>query len=81
MHGLCGSISTQYAVNLGAVDLAPIPGVAFDVRGGRLDHGAGYYDMLVGALTGARPWSQGTSRFSWWMSLPLSSTTSTWTWS
>lgn len=41
------------------------------MRGGRLGHGAGYYDKLLGALTGARPWSQGPSRSSWWMSFPL----------
>ena len=38
-----------------ALDLALVPGVAFDLRGGRLGFGAGFYDRLLGRLPGEVP--------------------------
>jgi 5-formyltetrahydrofolate cyclo-ligase len=38
-----------------ALDLALVPGVAFDMAGGRLGFGVGFYDRLLGRLPGEVP--------------------------
>lgn len=44
-----GKLFTDYT----AVDIAVIPGVAFDLSGHRLGHGKGYYDKLLPKLSTA----------------------------
>ena len=41
-------------VPLNRLDLVLVPGIAFDIRGGRLGRGQGYYDRLLSAVTGLK---------------------------
>ena len=54
-YGIAEPYPEWPVVSLAAVDLAVVPGVAFDPAGNRLGYGGGYYDRLLPDLRQANP--------------------------
>ena len=54
-HGLREPRATMPPVDPGRVEVALVPGLVFDPRGGRLGRGAGFYDRFLGRLPPGTP--------------------------
>ncbi|HLN63755.1 MAG TPA: 5-formyltetrahydrofolate cyclo-ligase [Symbiobacteriaceae bacterium] len=54
-YGIAEPYPEWPVIPLAAVDLAVVPGVAFDPAGNRLGYGGGYYDRLLPDLRQANP--------------------------
>jgi 5-formyltetrahydrofolate cyclo-ligase len=53
-YGILEPISSAPSVPLNQLDLALVPGIAFDMGGRRLGRGKGFYDRLLAAVPGPK---------------------------